>query len=282
MKNVVLSVFALSLLGCGGGSDSGNNQNTVNPIQPSQSVRVDYPLDTENKSVLLRPSPGDYLRYDLTANIDDVDYSGILTTRTYSMYDTDPLYFEVSNDSGAVEKSFLSVNSYELEGIAAESRKIQMYFPQGFYSESTGYLVTYFELDDNTGEYFCTNYVNNICFGYDELYTSLTVGSNSSVNAVATYSDGNETVLHTMNVLEKAIVETPLGKFETFVVERVFSDTSSPSWNMGRVSYRKETLYIYPNLGVVAGKVLQTEINGSSPISGTYEYKLTNTNIRFN
>ena len=262
-------------------SDSGNNQNTVNPIQPSQSVRVDYPLDTENKSVLLRPSPGDYLRYDLTANIDNVDYSGILTENTYSLRETDDMYFEISNDAGAVEKSFLSVTTYELESIVAESRKIKVYFPLGFFNEDYGYLLTYYELDDNTGNYFCINYRDSSCYGWG-LGNPFFVGDSDSVNTVASYSDGNENVLHTLNYLEKAVVETPLGKFETFVVETVFSDTSSHSFNLGRISYRKETLYIYPNLGVVAGKVLQTEINGSTPISGTYEYKLTNTNIRFN
>lgn len=280
LRNIGL-VFIVLLSGCGGGGESSTSPVSIIP----QPTRADYTI-TGSKFFIKEPLAGEYLRYDLSSSISSKDdgfigdYTGILTTKflsinSPSVIDFPPYQIETLNQ----------VNTFELENLNYDE-----VYEIGYYkgtNESASQIFILKQYEANFGYSSCVSYLeNNLCstnlYLFGDLRENFSFNENSDLEVYKLRGGlGLENISRSHFIYGKEFIDTALGTFEVFKYERTYrNDNVSSAFESERVSFKKEILYIYPPLGIVAAEVYQEE--GLGETYGTYSYSITNTNIRFN
>ena len=238
------------------------------------NTNADFPI-TEDNGNLVRYLPNDYIKYDWNITIPDGSAEGEKTI-SYS-YSAEPLVLSDGTESLTMSESFISNNSADLSFASVTSYDV-FQFPD-IYIDSPSLEAYYFHEDGNRTTLNIIDGQANplmllvgspyVGYYHNRTVTRKEVAPNPSGGTLsAEYS-----AFYEVDIPKIEIIDTPLGTFEAFKLERTVILTGNISTKTTVGSY-----WFHPAIGIVKARydIITTD---SDTIS--VEEMITSTNLNY-
>lgn len=265
-KEMIILASALSLFGCGGGSDNGSDK--VDIINPPPAASADHPISS---SILVQYSSGDYIQYDGRIKLRESD--------TYVGFDQSAtVLLQFQNLSNPVDIS--ENHTFLISQVATlESGDIVADKYQAAQTEELGLYVFY---NEDQSEYNCVRYeVNDKCLGLLNLpgeyfksnpYTQS--GTEGEWDSFIGRFDKKYSVTHTLQMDDISIIDTQLGSFEVYPMKVTYLRENLYFPTLGKSIVG--TYWVHPSIGIIKADYVRKEGNDE-----IYEvsYSIVDTNL---
>jgi hypothetical protein len=272
-KLIILPTFLLTIASCGGGGDS-----TATPAPPVQAPPVttvaDFPITADNQKTV-RYYPNHSISYSTTLSFrDDPEIITGAYIESYS-YSNSPSIFR-DGEAETITKS----ETFTFDGQAFSRTYEVIQFPEDWNQTPSSSQFAYSLREDGVTFNIGYNSSDGLTYGALTLPGFLGIGYqfNQTYDKRRTDNGSIRNVVENLSVNEIEIVQTDIGTFDAFKMERVYTETSS----IGNVDSTVGTFWIHPSIGVIKAKYTVTEnINLASTNVFDIEYVLTNTNLSY-
>lgn len=265
LPSIILTPLLLSILSCGGGDGDGDSAPSV----------ADFQITADNQKTV-RYLPNHSTTYSLKVSLKGASKSLTGTYIESYSYSSSPSVFRDGEAESITKSEIITV-----DGQAASQTSEVIQFPEDWDDTPSSSQIAY-SMRDADGVTFNIGYNSSDELTYGALTLSGFIGVgyqfNHSYNKRRTDNGSIRTVVENLSVNEIEIVQTDIGSFDAFKMEKVYTETS----RTGTVDSIVGTFWIHPSIGVIKAKYVSSEsINSASTDVFDVEYVMTSTNLSY-